>query len=147
MTTTQIDKLLKPFGWLVLTTVAGLIAAFILGATGALWIGVTETPELMGNANAVMLRGGESLVGLMWDENAVFVVHGSGEVRVQCELKQVWGIEYGRYESDGEDIPCLIVWRESGKFRGWIDWRNVGRNRAFCGAPSAGQLPEVCMWR
>lgn len=106
------------------------------------WIGISRTPELLGDAPIVLFRSGDSIFGLMWNGYALFWLEGHGDQRVECTLTRIAGGEVG---GAGESIACLMVWRDAGKFRGWIEFR--GHPRAFCGVELGADFPRVCLWR
>lgn len=108
------------------------------------WIGRAQIPELLGyDVSIVLLRLSENrVVGLVWNDYAMFLLRGTGDRNVVCTLSHLAGGEVGGAE---QEIPCLFVWSSENKFRGWIDFR--GHPRAFCGAASGFDFPSLCKLR
>lgn len=128
--------------FIVVVFVVGVVMLFVTGVW-QLWSGRTLTPELMGEAQTIILRAPESVDGLIWNGYAVFYLRGEGEGnRFSCSLRKIWGGDF--YQLDGV-VSCEMLWNQTGRFQGWIDFR--GHQRAFCGAPGQETMPANCRLR
>lgn len=103
---------------------------------------MTRTPELLGDANAFIVRTPFATLGFTWNDYAGFFLFGMGYNSISCTLTQVWGGEIYQYNGP---MDCHVEWQNQYRFRGWIDFR--GHPRPFCGATVEEKLPDLCMWR
>lgn len=113
-----------------------LLVSVLLAIT-ALERSVVNAPELFGQGNAYGLRVSS----------------------VKVELVSAWGLWLSLEQRRGDVAQCLLVplsselsdaqivycekWYRGSKFAGFIYFR--GHERAYCGASSAGMIPDKCL--
>lgn len=101
-----------------------------------------RAPELFGDARAYVAQSGRGLYGLIYAPGAAFVFRGDlGDRDLSCSITQIAGQPID--QADGP-VPCYAVQR-GGRWIGWIQFR--GGQRAFCGAASIDELPQICRLR
>ncbi len=98
-----------------------------------------RTPELFGDAQAVLVEREQVLYGLIYNADFIGVITGTMEAKeLTCQIRQLAGEPVQDLEGA---VPCFAR-RRGDRWLGWIHFR--GHPRKFCGAPEISSLPEIC---
>lgn len=98
-----------------------------------------RTPELFGDADAIVLVTDHEIRGLIFNEYFGGILTGSIEKNeVACRITQVSGEQIHGID---RFVPCYAIIKGE-KWTGWIDFR--GHHRKLCGAKSIEILPMNC---
>ena len=119
--------------------IAIVFYTMLLSMNAGVKVQALRTPELFGDANAVMVYSGSELHGFIFNKDFGGIIAGtiSGN-EVTCRISQVSG---ETIKDVNGFVACYAIVKDE-KWTGWIEFR--GHHRKLCGARSIEKLPATC---